>query len=260
MEKKPRMLFVGAHHEEIEAECPNIAAALTLAGCEVTILNPIGGWNWTFIRSLGPDGRERTIADATAAAAELGCRKVVWDYPVAQADRFQAEIIDRMAAFIADYAPEIVFMHWPRDTHADHRLVAHVTRHALGPTLNIVPGEVPGFTPPVEVYAFQTGVSQAYNFIPDLMVTTDDRTMAMADKCIEKFMPTAPRFVPAWKKNFHTKAAYWGNVSGTGGAEVLRFMGPRLPLHGFRLAEILGERLLSGPLSELYNCNSDLWL
>ena len=44
------------------------------------------------------------------------------------------------------------------------------------------------------------------------------------------------------------------------GAEALRFMGPRLPLHGFRLAEILGERLLSGPLSELYNCNSDLWL
>jgi len=37
MEKKPRILFIGAHHEEIEAECPNTAAALTLAGCEVTI-------------------------------------------------------------------------------------------------------------------------------------------------------------------------------------------------------------------------------
>ena len=260
MEKKPRVLFVGAHHEEIEAECPNTAAALSLAGCEVTILNPVGGWNWTFIRSLGPDGRARTLANAAAAAAELGCRKVVWDYPVAQADRFQAEIMDRLAAFLIDYAPDIVFMHWPKDTHADHRLVAHVTRHVFSTAPNIFPGDAAGYQPPREVYAFQTGVSQAYHFIPDLLVATSPETMAMSDRCIERFTPTAPDFVPMWKKNFHTKAAYWSNVSGTDGAEAFRFMGPKLPLEGFLLRKILGDKLIAGPLCELYHCNPDLQL
>ena len=46
METDPfKVLFVGAHHEEIEVECPNIATALAKAHCKVTILNPIGGWN-----------------------------------------------------------------------------------------------------------------------------------------------------------------------------------------------------------------------
>lgn len=260
MNSKPRILFIGAHHEEIEAECPNTAAALSLAGCDVTILNPVGGWNWTFIRSLGGWGRERTIADATAAAAELGCKKVIWDYPVAQVDRYQNEIIDRMAEFIAGYSPEIVFIHWPKDTHSDHRLVAKVSRQALGPTLNIIPREIKDFKPPVEVYAYQTGVSQAYDFIPDLLVKTDETTFAMADRCIECFKNTAPRFVPAWKQNYHSKAAYWGNLVANGSAEAFKFLGPVLPLKGFRLKEILGDRLEAAPLTQLYHCNQDFWL
>ena len=260
MEEKIRVLFIGAHHEEIEAECPNTPAALTLAGCDVTILNPIGGWNWTFIRSLGEGGRERTIADATAAAAELGCKKVIWDYPVAQCDRFQAEIMDRMAQFLVDYAPHIVFIHWPRDTHADHRMVAKASRHILGPALNMIPGDAPNYKPPVEVYAYQTGVAQAYNFIPDILITTDETTMAMADRCIDCFNNTAAGSVPYWKKNFHTKAAYWGNLSNTDGAEAFRFLGPKLPLEGFLLKKILGDKMLSSPVSELYSCNQDFWL
>ena len=259
MNKNIRILFIGAHHEEIEAECPNTAAALTLAGCEVTILNPVGGWNWTFIRSLGENGRERTIADATAAAAELGCKKVIWDYPVAQTDRYRDEMMDRMAQFLVDYSPEIVFIHWPLDTHADHRIVSHVSRHILGPAVNIIPSSAPDFKPPVEVYAYQTGVGQAYNFIPDVLVTTDSTTMAMADRCIDCFNNTAASSVPYWKKNFHTKAAYWSNLSNTEGAEAFKFLGPRLPLTGFRLKEILGERMQPA-LYEIYNCNQDFQL
>ena len=260
MEEKKRILFIGAHHEEIEAECPNTAAALSLAGCDVTILNPIGGWNWTFIRSLGENGRERTIADAVNAATELGCKKVIWDYPVAQCARFQAEIMDKMAEFLIDYSPDIVFIHWPEDTHADHRLIARISRHVLGTARNIIPGDAPNFKPPVEVYAFQTGINQAFGFIPDILVAVDDKTMSMADRCIDCFNNTAPDSVPHWKKNFHTKAAYWSNLSETDGAEAFRFSGPTLPLDGFLLKKILGARVKSSSFSELYSCNQNFWL
>ncbi len=251
MEATPyKVLIVGAHHEEIEVECPNIATSLSTAGCKVTILNPIGGWNWTFIRNLGPDGRERTIDNATRAAATLGCEKVIWDYPVAQADRYQAEIMDRMAEFLLEASPDIVLMHWPLDCHADHRLVAHVTRHVLSTATNISPNSHKGYQAVKEVYAFQTGVAQAYHFIPDMFVKADDETMATSDKAIECFLPTCgPDIVDSWRRNFHDKAAYWGHAGGFRRCEALKFLGPRLPLDGFLLKKILGDRLAPAPLA-----------
>lgn len=258
MKKQFKVLVVGAHHEEIEAECPNLVAALSLAGCRVTILNPVGGWNWTFVRSLGKGGRERVIADALSAAKALGCEKVIWDYPVAQVDRYQPELIDRMSEFLLELNPEIVLMHWPLDGHADHRAVAHVTRHVLTTAPNISSGSHPKYRNVREVYAFQTGVGQAYHFIPDILVKTDKESMTRADRAVACFNNTSPDFVTAWRKNFHTKADYWGNLIGTP-AEALKFLGPELPLDGFLLKKILGDRVVSTPFDRFYY-NADFQL
>lgn len=258
MSNLANVLIVGAHHEEIEAECPNIAAALAMAGCKVTILNPVGGWNWTFIRSLGADGRERTIANALAAAKELGCEKVIWDYPVAQVDRFRDEMIDRMAEFLLALSPDIVLMHWPQDTHADHRLVARATHHVLSTAPNLSSKTYPAYQEVKEVYAFQTGVSQAYHFVPDLFILTNEETMARADRAVECFRPTTPGGANRWKNNFHTKANYWGNSAGAP-AEALKFLGPRLPLEGFLLKKILGTRVVPAAL-ESFACVRELQL
>ncbi len=251
-----KVLIVGAHHEEIEAECPNIAAALSLVGCEVTILNPIGGWNWVDIRDLGPNGRERTISDATNAGRELGCRKVIWDFPVASASRYAAEIMDKMAEFVLDFNPDIVLMHWPQDEHADHRLVAKITRHVIHTAPNLAEKRYPDYHGPREVYAFQTGPTQAYHFIPDFVVQCDEQTMRMAEKSVECFLPTMPESARAWARNFRVKAAYWGEYSGTEAAEALRFMGPSLPMDGFLLKKILGDRIVSTKYP-LYYYNPD---
>lgn len=255
MEEKTRVLFIGAHHEEIEAECPNIAAALSLAGCEVTILNPVGGWNWDFVRGLEGDGRARVIADATNAAACLGCKKEIWDYPIAQVDRFQGEIIDRLSNYIAEYEPEIALIHWPKDINSDHRFIAHVSRHALGWAYQIGQDKLrKGRKSLKEVYAYQTGVAQAYNFVPDLLVLTDEKTMEMSDRCIESFNPTSSCYVEMWKRNFHAKAEYWGTMlEGNVQAEALKFIGPRLPLEGFLLKKILKDKLVNPPIYEQYH-------
>ncbi|MBQ6599681.1 MAG: PIG-L family deacetylase [Lentisphaeria bacterium] len=246
-----KVLIVGAHHEEVEAEFPNIAATLASTGCEVHILNPIGGWNWTFIRNLEGDGRAKTVADAKAAAAELGCTKTIWDYPVAQCDRFQAEIMDRMAEFLIDFAPDIVLMHWPLDSHADHRLVAHITHQVLLSATDMVKETRPEFRYPREIYAFQTGVAQVYHFIPDCFVLCDGDSMAKADRAIACFSPTASDCTRRWKQNFHTKAACWSNLAGAP-AEALKFLGPELPLDGFLLKKILGEKLISSKMEPFY--------
>ena len=259
MEEQTRILFIGAHHEEIEVECPNIASALSLAGCDVTILNPVGGWNWSFVRGLEGDGRKRVMEDAANAAAELGCRKVIWDYPIAQVDRYQAEIIDRLCDFIAEYDPQIAMIHWPHDINSDHRLIAHISRHALGWAKEISQDKFKKDRKGLkEIYAYQTGVAQAYKFVPDLLVLADEKTMAMSDRSIEKFNPTSGEFVGMWKRSFHAKAEYWGTMlEGNYQAEALKFVGPKLPLEGFLLKKILKEKLVNAPIYEMWNDNPD---
>ncbi len=241
---QPVVLIVGAHHEEVEAEFPNIAAALSLAGCRVVILNPIGGWNWTAIRSLEGDGRTRTIVDATAAAAALGCKKVIWDYPIALAPEQEGELKRRMAAFFCDLQPDILLMHWAKDSHPDHRLVANLTRHVASAAPNLVDDRITTLAIK-EIYAFQTGVGQAYDFAPDMLVKTDDETMRRAHAALDCFRNTVPEFAEMWRANVVAKANYWKMLGSDTPAEALKFIGPRLTLDGFLLKKILGDRLVS---------------
>jgi len=166
--------------------------------------------------------------------------------------------MDRMADFLMEYNPDIVFMHWPKDEHADHRLIAHITRHILHTAPNISEKRYPDYHYPKEIYAFQTGPSQAYHFIPDLLVKTDDESMTRSEKCVNCFLNTAPDMAKSWQYNYKTKAQYWGTLCGHP-AEALKFIGPALPLEGFLLKKILGDRLVSAPL-ETYFYNADFQL
>lgn len=249
-----KILIIGAHYEEIEAEIPNTAAALALAGCDVHILNPIGGWNWNTIQRMEGDGRARVIDAATKAATVLGCKKTIWDYPIAQCHRYQTEILDRMIDFLKHYNPDIVLIHWPLDMHADHRLIAHISRHAVDVTDDISMDTVTHlqYMTNKEVYAFQTGITQAYHFIPDVLVAADDNTMAIANKAIEQFnLAFSEEEINGWKWNVNAKTQYWGGIIGQP-AEGLKFLGPQLPLEGFLLKKILGAKLLPSRLESFY--------
>lgn len=249
---KTKILFVGAHHEEIEAECPNLAVSLVEAGCDVTVLDPVGGWNCPWVRALGEDARERILANSAAAAEELGVRKVVWDYPVSGLENHRAELTVRLADLVLELNPEIVFMHWPKDCHADHRFIAGVTARVLQSAPGISEKTVPDYRMAKEIYAFQTGVGQAYDFTPDLLVKTTPETMRRADRAIDCFSSTH-KDTAFWKASFHAKAAYWANhTPDRTPAEALKFLGPKLPLDGFLLKKILGELVDPAPFDRLF--------
>ena len=257
--KKTKVLFVGAHHEEIEAECPNLAASLAMAGCDVTVLNPVGGWNWTYIRSLGEGARERILTNSEAAAKELGVRKIVWDYPVSRLEKHKAELMEQMADFVLELNPEIVFMHWPEDCHADHRFIAKLTVHVLRTAPGISEKPYPDYRMAKEIYAFQTGVGQAYGFVPDLLVKTTSETMERSDRAIDCFASTH-KDTEFWKASFHAKAAYWANHTPEHTpAEALKFLGPQLPLDGFLLKKLLGDLVVAAPFDRLIYNSAFQW-
>ncbi|NMA42994.1 MAG: hypothetical protein GX946_06395 [Oligosphaeraceae bacterium] len=150
----------------------------------------------------GGDGRGRTIQAATNAVA-IGCLKTIWDYPIALARRYQAEILDRIIAFLQDFNPDVVLIRRPLDINADHRLIAHISRHVMGVVDDISMGINTHLHYPTakEIYAFQAGIVQTCHFIPDLLVTADVQI-------------TEERFVSGWRNNVHAKSAYWSGLPG----------------------------------------------
>lgn len=239
MSTQKAVLFIGAHHEEIEASCPILPCKLAARGLRVVILNPIGGWNWCAIKQLGKGAKERIRDEALKAARALGCEKIIWDYPVAEASSCRAEITRRFAELLTDINPAFVFMQWPRDSHADHRLISQISYHALQQAPNIV--EAAPELLLEETFAFQSGMDQTCDFWPDFLVLANAGEMKKAEQSLRCFTSYGDKW-ERWWNAIRAKTAYWEYLTAGGGpAEAYKFLGPRLPIKGLALAEFLGE-------------------
>ena len=234
------ILFIGAHNEEIECECPILPMKLAAKGFRVVILNPVGGPNWTAVRRAGEGAYEKLTAECIQAAAALGCEKVVWDYPCADVTHHRAEIQSRMADFYAELNPAFAFIHWPHDTHADHREIADISRHVLKRAPNLVEDPFHEFNLK-EAYAFQAGVTQTYRFWPDFFVLATDAEMQQAERAVHEFKTLGEERCAIFAKNALDKMRYWKIVEGSRPAEAYKYLGPAMPIHGLRLAKILGD-------------------
>ncbi|MBC7287915.1 MAG: PIG-L family deacetylase [Armatimonadetes bacterium] len=240
----PTALFIGAHNEEIEAEIPLLPQLLSRAGWRVVILNPIGGWNWVEIRRMPEDMRGRLPRDCIDAAAELGAEKVLWDYDVARTPAIREELADRLAAFLRTVEPELVFIHWPYDGHQDHRLVAQVSLHVLRSVRNLIDDNEwqPTWR---EVWAFQVGIAQTFNFWPDILVVADQSAMDTARRALDRFVAYGEAKREAWWRNVLGKTSWWGALAGGRPAEAYKLVGPSFPAEGTFLKQALGDAVIA---------------
>ncbi len=236
-------LFIGAHNEEIEAEVPILPQLLSRAGWRVVILNPIGGWNWVDIRRMSDSDRERLRQDCIDAAAELGCEKVLWDYDVARVPDHRGELAQRMAEFMAELSPRLVFIHWPYDGHQDHRVIAQVSLHVLKTARNLISDNE--WTPTwEEIWAFPAGIAQSYDFWPSVLVVADEQVMNTARKAIDRFVAYGEAKREGWWRNVVGKTTWWGALAGGKPAEAYRFVGPYFPVAGTLLKQVLGDAVI----------------
>jgi bacillithiol biosynthesis deacetylase BshB1 len=118
-----RIVCVGAHPDDVEIGMGGTVAALARQGADVLIVDLTDG-------EPTPHGtHERRLAEAAAAAALLGCRRLTLDLPnrelfdTLEARRALAEV------FRAE-RPEIVFAPYPEDAHPDHLAASAITEAA----------------------------------------------------------------------------------------------------------------------------------
>ena len=125
---KRRILCVGAHPDDPESGCGGTLALLAQAGHAVTCCYLTTG-------EAGIAGKSHAeAAGIRRAEAETACRllgvRAVFAGQIDGATVVDATTTAAFAALVRSEAPDIVFTHWPMDSHRDHQAAALLTLRA----------------------------------------------------------------------------------------------------------------------------------
>ena len=123
-----KILCIGGHPDDPESGCGGTLAKLSAAGHDVTIVYLTRG-------EAGIDGKSHTEAAAIRSKeAEAACKVLSSkSHFLGQVDgntTVSNEWIDKMTSFVEGVKPDIVFTHWPIDSHKDHQAASMLTTQA----------------------------------------------------------------------------------------------------------------------------------
>ena len=172
MEKKLRVLMIGAHPDDNDICGGGLALKYANAGHKVRFLsvcNGCGGHHEMKPKEIA----ERRYGETQAVAALAGIEYDVWDIADCEVTA-DLETRKKLISYIREYNPDIIFTHRTNDYHADHRNAAMLVQDAS--YLLIVPNLCPEAAPmkemPVIMY-FRDGFKNP-PFVPDMIVDIDD--------------------------------------------------------------------------------------
>jgi LmbE family N-acetylglucosaminyl deacetylase len=123
-----RVVCVGAHPDDPESGCGGTLRKLAVAGHHVTALYLTRGEAGIAGKSHAESATIRT-GEATKACAVLGVAPAFLSQ-VDGSTTFAGDTIKAMELQLAALAPDLVFTHWPLDTHPDHQVAASLVVQA----------------------------------------------------------------------------------------------------------------------------------
>jgi len=141
-----RILAIGAHPDDIEIGCGGTLLKYAQQGHEVSLL----------VMTDGSGGGEAATRrrEQEAAAAALRAARVYWGDCPDTALPLNRALIQRLEGVISEIRPAFIFVHYPDDTHQDHRHLATCTITATRYSRNVLFYEGPttqNFSPSVFV-------------------------------------------------------------------------------------------------------------
>ena len=175
MEKKIKILAIGAHADEAQASMGGTLYLLNQAGCDCTILHVA---NRNHFRT--PEQLEIFDRDITESCKKLGAKEIVVgsrDSALYDGDGHDRKLIMEQLEAIQ---PDIVFIMWPQDSHPEHRRVAQTSYDAIlnsfwDQKLNSVK----------EIYAYEADPNQTMQyFLPDFYIKVESTKDVLQD-CLE---------------------------------------------------------------------------
>ena len=123
-----KVVCVGGHPDDPESGCGGTLATYAAQGHGVTIVYLTRGERGIPGKSESEAAAIRT-AEAETACGVLGA-KAVFAGQIDGATELTRQRVDAMIALVKAEAPDVVFTHWPLDTHLDHQVASLLTIRA----------------------------------------------------------------------------------------------------------------------------------
>lgn len=123
-----KVVCTGGHPDDPESGCGGTLVRYATAGHKVTIIYLTRGERGIPGTGLDDAARIRT-AEAESACRIIGA-KPVFARQIDGATELTKRTLDSFSALLAAEQPDIVFTHWPIDTHMDHQVASILTVRA----------------------------------------------------------------------------------------------------------------------------------
>jgi len=202
--RKLKVVCVGGHPDDPESGCGGILIRYSEAGHSVAIVYLTRGERGISGKSLDEAGRIRT-AECEAACKIIGARPLFAGQIDGAAD-FTRPRVDELQKLLAAEAPDLVFTHWPIDTHMDHQVAGLCTIRAC----MVLPHR-----PQLYFFEVDSG-SQTQGFTANTYV---DITTVLEKKKTALFAHVSQDGQGIWRQHHEIIAAWRGREAGVAAAE-----------------------------------------
>ncbi len=199
-----KVVCVGGHPDDPESGCAGTLARYSEAGHRVTIVYLTRGERGIAGKSNQEAAAIRT-AECEAACRILGARAAYAGQIDGSADFTRARV-DEMQELLSGESPDVVFTHWPMDTHMDHQAASLCTLRAC---MALKPG------PQVYLFEVNTG-SQTFGFSPNAYV---DIAGTVEKKKAALFSHKSQNGEGIWRDHHEAIASWRGREAGVKAAE-----------------------------------------
>ena len=197
------MLCVGGHPDDPESGCGGTLARYAALGHAVTILYLTRGERGIEGKSLDEAARIRS-AESEAACQILGAQARFFGQ-IDGATELSRAHMDSMRRIFTTAKPDIVFTHWPIDTHPDHQVASILAiRGWMG-------------LPTTHLYFFEVNAgSQTQGFLPNTYV---DISAVVEQKKTALFAHVSQDGRGIWREHHEVMAQWRGREAGVAAAE-----------------------------------------
>jgi len=199
-----KVICIGGHPDDPESGCAGTLARYALLGHSVTVLYLTRGERGIRDQSLDASAKIRS-AECEQACKIIGANPVFFGQ-IDGATEIDRPQVDKMTKLLSTHQPDVVFAHWPIDTHMDHQVASMLAIRACM-----------GLPKHPALYFFEVNSgSQSQGFLPNTYV---DISSVIEQKKNALFAHVSQNGHGIWKDHHEIIAAWRGREAGVTAAE-----------------------------------------
>jgi LmbE family N-acetylglucosaminyl deacetylase len=201
---KLKVICIGGHPDDPESGCAGTLSRYAQLGHAVTILYLTRGERGIRDKGLEQAATIRS-AECEKACELIGARPKFFGQIDGATEITHAQV-ETMSKLLAQEQPDVIFTHWPIDTHMDHQVASML---AIRAWMSL--GEGP------QLYFFEVNTgSQSQGFLPNTYV---DVTAVLEKKKAALFVHVSQDGAGIWREHHEVIAQWRGREAGVGVAE-----------------------------------------